>query len=218
MNKKAIFVLGPPGSGKGTQAKLLAEKLGFFHFITSAVGKEYIATHDDAETQKQVKIYGEGKLWESQWLKKVVFKKTQEIFEKYSGIVYDGSPRTLEEAEYLYDFLDKTIGEENIKILEIVVSDEETKRRLTKRLICDKNSEHVFTCSKELRAENSCPHGDGNLTERDLDKEEIINARLDEYKNKTLPGIDLLREKHSVIAINGEQSIENVFQKITEKL
>lgn len=218
MNKKAIFVLGPPGSGKGTQAKLLAEKFGFFHFITSVVGKEYIATHDDPETQKQLENYKTGLLYDPPWVIKVIKEKTEEVFKNYNGIVYDGSPRTLLEAEFLPQFLSDLIGKKNIKIIEIAVSDEETKKRLAKRLICGKNSGHVFISSEKLKAGNSCPEGDGILSERDLDNPDLFAERISEYRNRTVPCLEFLKKNHPVITINGEQSIEDVFKDIVKNL
>jgi adenylate kinase len=218
MNKKAIMVLGPPGSGKGTQAKLLAEKFGFFHFITSQVGKDYIATHSDPETQEQMELYKTGFLFETVWLTKVVKEKTQDIFNKYPGIVYDGSPRTPYEAEYFYEFLSELIGKENIKIIEINVREEELKKRLVKRLVCGENSEHIFIRSEKLKTGDSCPEGDGVLGERDLDKKELFNTRMSEYKNETLVGLDFLKRNHPVIVVDGEQSIENVYQDIIKSL
>lgn len=218
MNKKAIMVLGPPGSGKGTQAKLLAEKFGFFHFITSQVGKNYIATHSDPETQKQMELYKTGFLFETVWLTKVVKEKTQDIFNKYPGIVYDGSPRTPYEAEHFYKFLSELISKENIKIIEIAVSDKETKKRLAKRLICDKNSGHVFISSEKLKPGDFCPEGDSVLSERDLDNPDLFTERISEYRNRTVPGLEFLKKNHPVITINGEQSIEDVFKDIVKNL
>jgi len=217
--KMAIMFLGPPGSGKGTQAKMLADKFGFFHFITSQVGKDYINTHNDPETKMQMEIYKKGILFEPSWTLKVVKEKTQEIFNQGKGIVYDGSPRTLYEAERLYFFLAKLFGKENIRILEIAADGKELKKRLEKRLICSEESSHVFIRSGELYPGVSCPKdGGGILQERDLDKKELFETRMDEYKNRTVPGLEFLRNHHGVITINGEQSIENVHKEILSKL
>ncbi|MDP3052154.1 MAG: nucleoside monophosphate kinase [bacterium] len=218
MGKKAIMVLGPPGSGKGTQAKLVAEKLGFFHFITSQVGKDYIATHNDSETQKQMEKYKAGILFDPSWLMKVLKEKTEEVLKNNKGIVYDGSPRTLPEAEFLYKLLSGIIGTGNISVIEIDVGDEELKKRLAKRLICSKSSNHVFIRSEKLNPGDSCPEGDGVLSERDLDKPELFDTRLAEYRNRTLPGLEFLKKTHLVITINGDQSIEEVQNDILEAL
>ncbi len=120
MNKKAIFVLGPPNSGKGTQAELLAKKLGFYHFITSKEGLNYISAHrDDPETLKQEKNYRSGLLYDPEWLvKRVLKERTTEILKNNSGIIYDGSPRTLFESQKLFIFLSEAIGKEKILVVE----------------------------------------------------------------------------------------------------
>lgn len=210
--------LGPPGSGKGTQAKIFAEKFGFFHFITSQMGKDYIATHDDPETKKQMELYKKGILYDPIWLANVIKEKTLEVFKNYQGIVYDGSPRTLYEAKFLYKFLGELIGVENMLVVEIVVGEEELKKRLAKRLICDKNSDHVFIRSEELNLGDKCPEGDGVLSERDLDKPELFDTRIAEYKNRTVPGLEFIKKNHSVITVNGDQSIENVQKDIAKRL
>lgn len=216
--KEAIIVLGKPGSGKGTQARLLAEKFGFFHFMTSRVGKEYIASHRDPETKKQEKNYKAGVLFDPTWLFKVVMKKTKEILESYSGVVYDGSPRTLYEAEHLLSFLGDCLGKENIIVFEINVSDEELKKRLAKRLVCVSNAEHVFIRSENLKVGSKCPQGDGILKTRDLDEKNLFDVRMSEYYNRTAPAVDYLRENYCFFSINGEQPIEKVYQDILKNL
>jgi adenylate kinase len=191
-NKKlfVFMVLGPPGSGKGTQIKLLSKKFGCFHLISSEIGKEYIKTHNDSETLRQKKRYDKGLLFNPKWMFKVVKEKTEEIFngkDNCRGIIYDGSPRTLYEAKNLYEFLANLIDERNIKIIEIDVSEEELRKRIKKR-------------------------------KRDIDKEEIFNVRIKVYKEETLPALEYLRKKHGVIKINGEQSVENVHKEIMQKL
>ena len=212
-----IFVLGPPGSGKGTQIKLLAEKLGYYHFISSKIGKNYVNSHNDLETLRQMDRYKKGLLWDKEWMFKVVKEKTEEIIsdkDECKGIIYDGSPRTLYEAEKLYEFLKDKIGKENIKIIEIDVDIEELLERIEKRLICSKSSEHVYIKSEKLLPGISCPEGDGILQERDLDKKEIFKVRIEEYKKETLPGLDYLKKQHDVIVINGDQTIEKVHKDI----
>ena len=194
MSKKENFsvflVLGPPGSGKGTQIKLLSGKLGFLHFISSEVGKEYIKTHNDQETLRQKERYDKGLLFEPEWMFRVAKEKTEEILndkDNCKGIIYDGSPRTLYEAENLYDFLVELIDKENIKIIEIDVKEEELRKRIKKR-------------------------------KRDLDKEEIFNVRIRVYKEETLPGLEFLKKHHEVLVIDGNQTIEKVHKDIMEKL
>lgn len=185
-----LMVLGPPGSGKGTQIELLSEKFGFFHLISSEVGKEYIKTHNDLETLRQKERYDKGLLFDPQWMFKVIKEKTEEMLKDcdgYRGIIYDGSPRTPYEAENLYKFLTERVDRENIKVIEIDVSEEELRKRIKKR-------------------------------KRDLDKEEIFNVRIRVYKEETLPGLEFLKKNHGVIAVNGGQSIGKVHEDIMEAL
>jgi len=217
--KKAILIIGPVCSGKGTQAALLSQKFGFFHFMTSKIGQEYIKKRDDEETLKQMEFYKNGALWDPIWTLKMIKEKTKEIFENYSGIIYDGSPRTLYEAEGFYPFLSSLVEKENIKIIEMQTNIEETKKRLEKRLICDKNSTHVFINSEEFKEDTHCPNNDnGVLKKRDLDDPNIFKVRTEEYKNRTAPVLNFLKSKHKVIEINGEQTIEKVFDEILNKL
>lgn len=192
MSKKflILMVLGPPGSGKGTQIELLSEKFGFFHLISSEVGKEYIKTHNDLETLRQKERYDKGLLFDPEWMFKVVKEKTEEILKDCNGckgIIYDGSPRTPYEAENLYKFLTERVDRENIKVIEIDVSEEELRKRIKKR-------------------------------KRDLDKEEIFLVRIRVYKEETLPGLEFLKKNHGVITVNGGQSIEKVHEDIMQKL
>ena len=214
IKKSAIIIFGPPNSGKGTQAKLLAEKLGFFHFMTSPIFKHYMQTRDDPETIRQKELYAKGILLDPSWVLQIVKEKTQEVFDQDKGIVYDGASRTLYEAEGLYPFLVDLFGKENIKIVEIKVDEEERRKRSAKRLICEKDSSHVFILSEELQPKTPCPEGDGVLQKRDLDDESLFRTRMDEYNERTMPGLDFLKNKHPVIEVNGEQSILKVHQDI----
>lgn len=193
-NFQVLMVLGPPGSGKGTQIKILAKKLDFYHSISSHLGKEYIETHSDSETLRQKENYKKGLLFDPEWMFKIVKEKTQEIFrqsQEKGGIIYDGSPRTLYEAERLYAFLTELIGRENIKILEIGVDEKELESRIKNRLILEKRVD---------------------------DKLEIFKVRMDVYKKETLPALEFLKKNHEVITINGNQNIKKVHEDIMQNL
>jgi len=218
---KIVIIQGPPGSGKGTQSKILADRFGFYHFTTSQVIKEFMRNRDDPETLKQKENYDNGLLMDPPWVLNVVKEKTLEILEENGGkkgIIYDGSPRTLYEAENLFDFLEKLVGKKNIKVIKLEVSEEELKRRLEKRLICGNSGDHVFIRSDDLEPGSPCPEGDGVLSKRDLDKKELFPTRISEYKNRTIPGLEFLKARVGVIAVNGEQSIENVQREIIKKV
>lgn len=219
MGKKAIFVLGPPNSGKGTQAKLLAEKLGFYHFTTSKEGRHYIDTHDDTETKRQAEIYKKGILWDPEWLiEKVMKERTVEIFKDFDGIVFDGSPRTLFESEKLFEFLAGIIGKENIFVIEIAVPEEELRRRSGERLVCNKDLGHVVSrrFTPDKKEGDRCSKCDGVLEVRDLDK--VFDTRMGEYRNRTSPGLDYLKKNHDkIFVIDGMPSPEEIHKNILSK-
>lgn len=193
-NFQVFFVLGAPGSGKGTQIKLLAEKFGLAHFISSKVGTEYIESHNDAETRKQKERCDRGLLYEPEWMFKVVKEKAERILndkDNCKGIIYDGSPRTLYEAKNIYNFLIDRVGSDNIKIIEIDVDEKELESRIKNRLILEKRVD---------------------------DKLEIFKVRMDVYKKETLPALEFLKRNHKIVTINGNQSIEAVHKEIIGKL
>ncbi|MDO8523282.1 MAG: nucleoside monophosphate kinase [bacterium] len=219
MDKKvAIFLFGRPASGKGTQAKILAEKMGFYHFTTSREGKEYINSHDDEQTKRQVELYKTGKLFEAEWTTRVVLEKTREIIKTAKGIIYDGTPRTLYEAKAVFPEVVKLLGKENVYVLLIEISVDEFKRRVEKRLICNRDSRHVYIRSDVFTPGTKCPEGDGVLETRDLDQKEVLQMRTDEYAQKTVPAIKFIEGLHRVKIINGEQSIEDTHKDIIKAL
>lgn len=186
----ALMVLGPPGSGKGTQIKLLSKKLGLFHLITSKLARDRMRSGRDKESLEQKKRYASGLLCKPEWILKIVKEKIEEILnhkEGCRGIIFDGSPRTLYEAKNLYNFLVKKTDKKNIKVIEIDVSEQELRKRVKKR-------------------------------KRDIDKEEIFNVRIKVYKKETLPGLKFLKKKHGIIVIDGDQSVEGVHKEVMRKL
>src|SRR3989344_5647571 len=200
MNEPMVFLFfGIPGSGKGTQADLLAKKFGVEHFTTSKALKEYMASHDDSETREQKEVYKKGVHNDPSWVLRVVEEKTSEIHDQGRGLVYDGSPRTLYEAENLLPFLVNLFGKENIKAIRLAVSTDEIKRRLERREVC--------------------AAGDGGILQRrDLDDPKIIETRLDEFNKRTEPAIEFFEKNHGVIKINGEQSVEDVHRDVIKAL
>lgn len=219
INKKvAIFLFGRPASGKGTQAKILADKIGFYHFTTSREGKEYIKTHDDEQTKHQIELYKAGKLFEPEWTSRVVLEKTGEIIKTTKGIIYDGTPRTLYEAKAVFPEMVKLLGKENVYVLLIEISVDEFKKRAEKRLICNHDSRHVYIRSDSFMLGTKCPEGDGVLEPRDLDNKEVLQMRTDEYDQKTVPAIKFIEGLHTIKIINGEQSIEDTHKDIIKVL
>lgn len=219
-DKKVIFVTARPAAGKGTQIEFLVKKTGFFRFITSREGKEYIKNHrDDPKTLEQEELYKRGELFDPKWLIQQVQKeRAEEILKSnYPGIIFDGSPRTLYEAKHLLEITDKLVSKKNIIVVDIDVSEEEVRKRTNERLVCDKEENHtVSTRFGDYKTGDECEDCGGHLIKRDLDKK--LDERLEQYKERTVPGIEYLKKHYNVIVINGEQSIEDVRKDINEKI
>lgn len=219
-DKKIIFMVGSLASGKGTQAKLLAEETGFYHFITSKEGKDYINAHrrDDPKTLKQEKLYSKGELWDPEWLVNQVQKEGVKKYleEEHGGVIFDGSPRTLYEAENLLKITSDLVGKDNNLVIELKVSDEEVTRRTGERLVCDQDERHYISMRfGDYKIGDKCEKCGGILVKRDLDK--LLNERLDEYKTRTVPAIEYLKKHYRVIEIDGEQSIEKIHKDIMDE-
>jgi len=177
MDKKAIIFIGPPGSGKGTQAELLAERLGFFHFESSLIAKNWINQHsDDPLAKKSMEEYSRGGLFEPELMIQVVQEETQKIIKKFKGIIYDGSPRTLMETHEVLSFWKKFFGKKNIVILNLQLSQAVAEERLTSRLICE--FDHPYIRGKDnLEIGSPCPRDSSPLKTRDIDNSQVIKVR-----------------------------------------
>lgn len=213
---KVIFLIGPPGSGKGTQAELLAKELGFYHFEVSKVIEEKFKKADpsDKEIAHQKEHWIKGELVHPELVARWFIEEVELLKDKVRGFVFSGSGRNLEEAEEELGYLEKIYGRENIAAVEIKLSEEESVKRNSHRRICVKNR-HPIPNFPEYANIMACPEDGSEIITRPLDKPEIIKERYRVYLKETAPVIEYFRENgYKVKEVNGEQPIEKVFQGI----
>jgi len=219
---KVIILIGPPGSGKGTQAKMLAEKLKLFHLQTSKLGEAKIndpeLVKNDPEVAEAKKLYDSGGLFSPEWIQKLVLEKVKELVAQNKGIIFDGSPRTLDEAEKELPELESVFGRENIKIIKINLSEYESLKRNSHRRVCKLN-QHPIPNFPEFENVKICPEDGSEIILRSLDDPETIKTRYKVYMEETYPVFDFFKSKgYNITEINGEQPIENVQKDILNKL
>jgi adenylate kinase len=227
---RIIILLGPPGSGKGTQAELLADKVSLDYLETAKIGEERIKKAKKGEYIKvdgkkfyfdeQRKLWERGKLWDPPFITYLIEEKIKEIYKRGRGIVFAGSPRTLYEGEKIIPLLKKLYGPKNIKIILLDISAKEAIFRNSHRRICQLMRHPILSTKKEFLNLKYCPLDGSKLMKRKgLDKPETIKVRLREYKERTLPLIELFKKQSlKVKKINGEQSVADVFKDILKAI
>ncbi|XOA42902.1 MAG: adenylate kinase family protein [Candidatus Nealsonbacteria bacterium] len=213
-NKKVIIILGPPGSGKGTQAKLLKKKFGL----------EYVGSGDLLRARKKKKDFTGIKISKEIDQGKrvptpVIFKIWMDEFEKFKkkeefkGIIIDGSPRTDLEAEMVEQALGWYGWTKNKRVLLIEISQREVIKRLTKRRMC-RECGRIIPFIGEFKKLKKCDKCGGDLFTRRDDSIEGVKKRLAWYKTDVKPAVRYYQKRGELIKINGEQSIEDVFKDV----
>lgn len=227
-NKKLVIILmGAPGSGKGTQAELLAEKLNLYYFETSKIleeefkkgGGKYKIEGKEYSVMKEKKLWLEGKLCSPPFVTLLVQKKIKQLFKEGKNLILSGSPRTLYEGERIIPLIKKLYGSKNIKVVLLEISSKETIFRNSHRRICEL-MRHSILWSRDNKKLKRCPLDGSSLVKRKgLDDPETIKVRIKEYKERTLPLIEYFKkQKLRMIKINGSPPPALVFENILKKL
>ncbi|MBT6689811.1 nucleoside monophosphate kinase [archaeon] len=200
---KLIFV-GPQGSGKGTQAKRIARKFGLCHISTGDLLREV-----DGELKTEVdKIMSRGDLVSDELIVRIL-KEKLESDECKSGFILDGFPRNVAQVEELAKIT------EIDRVVEIAISDEESVRRISGRRGCGKcGAIYNIATAPKPKVEGVCDDCGGELIQRKDDNEEALRERLKVYHEDT----ESILERYTSVRVDGEQSIEKVFEGVVEVL
>ncbi|MDT8285549.1 MAG: adenylate kinase [Elusimicrobiales bacterium] len=183
-----VILLGFPGSGKGTQAKAVAEKLGMLHFSTGDIFREEIAKK--TELGEKVQSYlASGRLVPDDVVIEVIKSR---VTAAGKGILFDGFPRTVEQAQALDDFFEAR-GEKIDSVVFLAVPEQEVVNRLTSRRTCSKCGRIYNLDRNPPAAEGKCDDCGSPLTAREDDKPEVVAKRLMVYKDLTEPLISYYR-------------------------
>jgi adenylate kinase len=208
-----IILLGPPGSGKGTQAKLIEERCGIPQISTGDMLRK--AVENKTELGIRAKNYMDsGALVPDE----LVIKITEERLKAEDcrdGFILDGFPRTVPQAEALDEVLNK-MNKKIDNALNIEVKEDDIIRRMSGRRICKGCGASYHIIFNPPKEENICDLCGKELYQRDDDKEETVRNRLKVYKDQTEPLINYYREKSVLRSIDGGRKIEEVSQLIEE--
>ena len=208
-----VILLGAPGSGKGTQAGLAAERLGISHIASGDLFRAAVNRGD--ELGNQAKAYMEkGLLVPDDVTIEMVMQRISEP-DCAKGFMLDGFPRTLEQAKAL----DGAIGERGAEIDRVIyinVSTEELVRRLSGRFICRECQAPYHTVSSPPKVQGRCDKCGGELYQRADDTPETVKRRIGVYLTDTAPLIDYYRAANKLIEISGEGDIDSISKSLIE--
>ena len=210
-----IIMLGAPGAGKGTQAKMIADKYQIPHISTGDIFRSNIK--EGTELGKEAKTYmDKGLLVPDELTVKILLDRVAKDDCK-NGYVLDGFPRTIPQAEVL----DEALAKLNDKIdyaIDVDVPDENIIRRMSGRRAC-------LACGATYHIEHIPPKTEGicdrcgkELVQRDDDKEETVKNRLNVYHEQTQPLIDLYTKKGILKTVDGTVDMKDVFAAIVKIL
>ena len=207
-----IIMLGAPGAGKGTQAKLIAEKYGIPHISTGDIFRANIK--DGTQLGREAKEYmDKGLLVPDELTVKILLDRVAKEDCK-DGYVLDGFPRTIPQAKVLDGALCE-IGDQVDFAVNVDVPDENIIRRMGGRRACLACGATYHTEYIPPKSEGICDVCGKQLVLRDDDKPETVKNRLDVYHKQTQPLIDFYQEKGILKGVDGTVPMDDVFAAIT---
>ena len=210
-----IIMLGAPGAGKGTQAKMIAEKYQIPHVSTGDIFRANIKGQTPLGMEAK-KYMDEGKLVPDELTVKILLDRVAQDDCK-NGYVLDGFPRTIPQAEVLTEALDK-MGDKIDYAIDVAVPDENIVNRMSGRRACVTCGATYHIVHIPPKVENICDKCGSALILRDDDKPETVLNRLKIYHEQTQPLIDYYTEKGVLKTVDGTKDMKDVFADIVSIL
>lgn len=217
--KKIIILIGPPGSGKGTQAKKIASKYNYGHISTGDLLRVLAADPNGEPAEKEALAdMTAGRLVADWLIYRLAFREIDKYLGNNQGVVLDGAIRNVAQAKkYQAYFKDKGIEGEVI-VLEVALTDEESFNRLARRRICQSCGE-IIPWLETTRNLVNCPKCAGRLVVRQDDSDEVIKQRIAKQGNQANQPVLGYYQRLGVLArVDGSQSIEVVEEAINKAL
>lgn len=210
-----LILLGAPGAGKGTIAKELCPELNVIHLSTGDMLRDVVASGN--ELGKEINDYmSKGELVPDQLIGKMIKEKLSAP-ESQNGVLLDGFPRNVEQANMLEDIM----NELKLKIDKVYYLDIDLEiviQRLTNRVSCSKCGKPFHLINMPPKVENVCDYCAGQLTKREDDNEETIKERYQVFIDKTKPLIDYYEAKNSLKKVDSGQGVDETVAQILANL
>ena len=208
-----IILLGAQGSGKGTQAELLSQKLGVPHISSGDLFRK--AIDEKTELGLRAKVYiDRGELVPDDLTVSMVVKRLEEP-DCSQGVLFDGFPRTVSQAEVLDKGLQE-VGKQIDLAIYLQVPREELLKRLSGRFICKAN-QHVYNIDfHPPKVAGICDIDGSELYQRSDDTGEAVQKRLDIFFNETIQLLDYYGKQKKLVEVDGNQDIDQVQQSLLE--
>ena len=212
--KNVFVILGPPGSGKGTQSELLAKKLGYHRIVIGDLRREFIKGNS-LEAIEDRQRYDKGIPGPDDLIGRL-FKAEMQRLGDTEGIVLDTFPLSMGQAKILDEVLAE-LGIKNLKVLFLNVDKEKVIKRIEGRKICSQ-CKRTYLSKDKGYDENICPVCGGKLIVRRDDDPAVAALRFDEYEKRNKDIKEFYLQKGVLIEVSGDQPIEDVHKEIVKNL
>jgi adenylate kinase len=213
-----VILLGPPGAGKGTQARQIVDRYGVPQISTGDLLRDHV-TRGTALGLEAKAIMARGELVPDELMYGIVADRLREADCK-RGFVLDGFPRTAAQAGWLDAFLEKEVFDKSEKcppvVIQLLVDYTQLLLRLTGRRSCPTCGRLYNIHFQPPRVDELCDCDGSKLVIRDDDREEVISGRLAAYETQTRQVVDYYRAQRRLVAINADRTMEEVRAHIFE--
>jgi adenylate kinase len=210
-----IIMMGPPGAGKGTQAKLLEERFKLPHISSGDLLRDAVKRKTQPGLRAK-RLMDRGELVPDDIMLGVIEERLRQA-DCAKGFILDGFPRTVAQADALDTFLRK-LGTEIDRVMSIAVPREELVKRLAGRRTCRECGTMYHIIFDPPNNPGICNKCNGELYQRDDDQEDTVVARLEVYEHATAPLLAAYRERGLLRQISGVGSRDQVFGRILEQV